>query len=194
LCRPGDALHGALRRYKDAPAVSARRHYTELLASLLEDFLSRHAACMRRALGDWDAVCTVPSSGRGGAARPFDAVVGAVRALHGADVVELAPGSVRARHLSPAAGAFRAPGTSAGRRVLVVDDTWVTGARARSAAAALGRVGAEVAGVLAVGRSVDPEVAAPWARRWWEGQLVRPPDLRCGLECGPVPDELLAAS
>ena len=56
----------------------------------------------------------------------------------------------------------------AGRRLVVVDDTWVTGARARSAATALARAGARVAGIVVVGRAVDPgastRVAAWWTR------------------------------
>lgn len=140
-----------------------------------------HGACVRRALGGWEALSTVPSSGRGGGARPFDTVVAEVPALREAEVVELTVGSARARHLAPAAGAFLAPRGVAGRRVLVLDDTWVTGARARSAVAALEQGGAEVAGVLAIGRSVDPEAAPARARQWWERQVAHSGDRRCGL-------------
>ena len=55
----------------------------------------------------------------------------------------------------------------AGRRVLVVDDTFSTGARAQSAAATLRRAGYEPAGVAVVGRTVEPDASA-WARRFWE--------------------------
>jgi len=170
LCRPGDALHAALRRYKDAPAVSARAHYAGLLAALLDAFLDLHTGCLRLECGDWDAVCAVPSSARG-RTRPFDAVLSRARALRGTEVVELERGTGRALHLSPAAEAFAATAGLAGRRLLVLDDTWVTGARARSAGEALRRAGAEVVGIVAIGRAVDP-AAAPSVRAWWERQLA----------------------
>jgi hypothetical protein len=194
LCRPGDTLHGALRRYKDAPAVSARQHYRAVLASLVDEFLDVHGPCVRRGLGPWDALCAVPSSARRSGSCPFEAVVRDVVALQGVDVVALAPGEGRAQHLEPASTAFRSPIGLAGRRVLVLDDTWVTGARARSASAALRTAGAQVTGVLVVGRSVDPESAAPWARRWWERQLCRAPDRRCGVASCGAAGELPAAS
>jgi predicted amidophosphoribosyltransferase len=173
LCRPGDALHGALRRYKDAPAVSARDHFARLLGALLDEFLRARWARLRDDIGSWDAVCPVPSSARG-RVRPIDAVLSYVPALERTGVVELRLGSRRASHLSPAAEAFVAPADLAARRVLVLDDTWVTGARARSAAAALRRAGAEVAGIATIGRAVDP-CAAPWVRRWWEAQMAAAP-------------------
>ncbi len=52
-------------------------------------------------------------------------------------------------------------------RVLVVDDSWVTGARALSAVAALNSAGTPVAGVLVLGRSVDTS-ASSRSRSWWD--------------------------
>jgi hypothetical protein len=52
-------------------------------------------------------------------------------------------------------------------RALVVDDSFTTGARAQSAAAALRMAGTRVAGVLVVGRAVAPE-AARWQAAYWD--------------------------
>ncbi len=185
LCRPGDPLHRALRRYKDAAAISARAHFTEVLAELLGRFFSCHGDCLRRRFGGWDALCTVPSSRRGRdgvrPSRPFDTVVGQVPSLAGLELIPLGPGPGRAAHLVPAADAFVAPAGIAGRRVLVLDDTWVTGARARSAAHVLTRAEAAAVGIVVVGRSVDPE-SSPGVSRWWERCLAQAADRdgRCG--------------
>jgi orotate phosphoribosyltransferase len=48
--------------------------------------------------------------------------------------------------------------------VLVVDDTWTTGANAQSAAGALKTTGAGRVAVLAIGRHVNPE---------WKGNRAR---------------------
>jgi adenine/guanine phosphoribosyltransferase-like PRPP-binding protein len=55
-----------------------------------------------------------------------------------------------------------------GARVLVVDDTFTTGARAQSAASALQMAGARVIAIVPVGRVIDPDrgrALAPWTRR-----------------------------
>lgn len=192
LCRPGDALHGVLRRYKDAPALSARRHHAGVLAEMLQAFLARHGSCLEQAVGPWDTLTLVPSTVRppatGQAARPLDVVVSRVGELQGLYRLDLERGPGRARHLAPAPDAFRLAGSSAAdtspRRVLVLDDTWVTGARARSAAAALASAGAMVVAVVAIGRTVDPE-AAPRLARWWERHASAPWSGRCCLGgCG----------
>ncbi len=183
LCRPGDELHGALRRYKDSPALSARRHYAALLARLLQGFLLRHRPCLETAAGGWDALAVVPSSGRspktGSAPGPFNTVVGQVPALGAWPSLVLRRGPGRAGHMAADPSAFRlddgADGDGAAisrpRRVLLLDDTWVTGARARSAAAALEEAGMVVVAVVVCGRSVDP-AAAPRLGRWWAEQTV----------------------
>ena len=59
-----------------------------------------------------------------------------------------------------------------GERVLMVDDTFTTGARAQSAASALSLAGADVVAIVPVGRVVDPG----WEHvgGWWEGWRRRP--------------------
>jgi len=200
LYRPGDAMHRALRRYKDAPSVTARRHHRASLALILDRFLSEHGACVGRAGGGWDAVATVPSNrgigGIGGRPRPglrvphpFDAVVDATRAFATTPRQQLLAGTAPIGHLHPAPDAYEVVGHLAGRRVLVLDDTWTTGAHARCAAAALIRAGAQGAGLLVVGRVVDPAVA-PGVERWW-GRVTRadPDRQRKGGAAGWYPGE-----
>lgn len=185
LCRPGDALHGALRRYKDAPALSARHHYAGVLAWRLHDFLLHHRRCLELAAGTWDALTLVPSTSRAplGAPSccPLGAVAGKVPELQGLTELALDRGPGRAGHLHPAPDGFRvAAADTLRRRVLLLDDTWVTGARARSAAAALAGVEATVVAIVVVGRTVEPG-AAPRLARWWDRHGSPSSDARCCL-------------
>jgi len=174
VCRNGDALHAVLRGYKDAPVAAARRHFAARVQQLVDGFLMTHAGCVVRAAGrPWDVVMTVPSSVRTSRAEPFQtgwrhpmervlaAVVGEETLIRS----HLVTGLAAPRHLEPH-DAFRPAQDVAGRRVLVFDDSWVTGARARSAVASVERSGATVVAVVVVGRLVDTRASAS-AARWW---------------------------
>jgi len=179
--RVGDPLHRVLRGYKDAPAVTARRHFAGRLRTHLADFLAAHGECIAAAGGGaTDALAVVPSSGRtalalppgrsaapgDAAARPLAGVVDTVAALAGPDRVVLRRGPGRTGHLAPHPEAFEVCGDVRGRRVLLLDDTWVTGARMRSAGAALVRGGAVAVTMVAAGRAIDVG-ARPAVARWW---------------------------
>ncbi len=66
--------------------------------------------------------------------------------------------------MRPDAAAFRVPATLRhridGRRMLLLDDTYVSGARAQSAAAALRRSGARAVVIVALGRVLRPDRSA----------------------------------
>jgi adenine/guanine phosphoribosyltransferase-like PRPP-binding protein len=84
-------------------------------------------------------------------------VVGGVPGLGGRLAPVLVRGPIPTDHLVASRWGFGTaegvdPGWHRGHRVLVVDDTIITGARAQSAAATLRLQGAEVIGVLALGR------------------------------------------
>jgi hypothetical protein len=156
--RLGDALHGHLRGYKDAALSEARRVHTAHLAARLRSwFTADDHRLVRRFASGWDVVATVPSSCRPGVA-PVDAVVAAVPEL-GRHAPLLIRGPEATGHLVAARRGFElADGEDrsslVGRRVLVVDDTVITGSRAQSAAAALRISGAHVVGILVLGRVV----------------------------------------
>ena len=176
LCRPGDPLHRALRGYKDAPVVAARHHFSARIVSLLADFVEHHTPCIEWATDTrWDGLAVVPSSarsslssalaGRRRESHPLEPVVRS--AFPGIDSpVELKRGGGTSRHLRPDPDAFDVVGDATDRRVLVIDDTWVTGARMRSAADALRRAGAHAVALVVLGRLVDPGAASGNAR-WW---------------------------
>ena len=160
---------GLLRGYKDDPAGESRAAYRSELAALLSAWLaSSGAAFAGGGGGPWTVVTGVPSTRRPGRA-PVERLIEAVPDLAAGHRRLLGRGTGTLDHLvadrsgfTVAAGVERA--WLARQRVLVVDDSTVTGARAQSAAAALRLAGARVAGVLAVGRALPasgPEPRAP---------------------------------
>ncbi len=195
LFRTGDVLHAVLRGYKDAPAVAARRHFSRCVAGHLSSFLGAHGGCIAAAAGsDWDSVAVVPSSARTHGAghpppvparHPLGEVIGAIPGVSALARIEIGRGTGLADHLAPDPAAFEVDAGARGRRVLLLDDTWVTGARIRSAAAALERGGAHVVAMVTAGRAVgavDGNVAntdgadsntVPALERWWRWAAAR---------------------
>jgi hypothetical protein len=172
----GGPLATDLRRYKsdhaEAPQAAAR------LTALLAAFLRDHAAPVWRAAGMTagpSAVAVVPS----GQGRPGEhPLLGLVRGCVDLPLVRLsiAPGTVPARGV--AGSWLRADGTVTGRDILVVDDTWVSGGSAQSAAVALKRAGARRVAIVVLGRHVnpaDPRSAAFLAALPADRRAARPP-------------------
>jgi hypothetical protein len=110
------------------------------------------------------------------ARHPLEAVLGRVNAFGSLGVVRLAAGDEPASHLNPKTTAFVAQaGVEVGSgRVLVVDDSWVTGSRALSAAATLDATGATVAGVFILGRYLGPSASA-LSRSWLAEHAIHSP-------------------
>jgi hypothetical protein len=121
------------------------------LAVLLALFLREHGSCLWRAAGICGPthVGVVPS-GRGRAGtHPLRALVQPCTRLPWADLTARPGGSGGARDLAP--GRFRAA-RLARARVLLLDDTWTSGASAQSAVMALRRAGAGAVAVIVLGR------------------------------------------
>jgi glutamine phosphoribosylpyrophosphate amidotransferase len=165
-CRVGDDLHRRLRGYKDAPVAEVRRQCAAQLASLVARWLGADAAYLRQRFGStWDVVATVPSSRRPAGA-PVDAVVSLVPQLDHLHRPLLVRGPAPTGHLAADRRGFALDrrvdrAWLRDRRVLVVEDSTITGARAQSAAAALRLAGARVVGVVAISRVVSGNPVPP---------------------------------
>jgi hypothetical protein len=166
----GTDYAGALWRYKawPEPSTSAR---TVLLALLLT-FLNDHGVCVWRHAGmpSPDLLAVVPTGfGRPGP-HPLAKLVSPYLRL---PLIPLAirPGEQgRDLRVDRYAVGHPAPGAS----VLLIDDSWVSGASAQSAAAALKLAGARRVATVLLGRHINPAYpgAAPFAARL----TVRPYD------------------
>ncbi|MHB1519207.1 MAG: hypothetical protein ACYCVN_12795 [Acidimicrobiales bacterium] len=177
----GDPMHRWLRGYKDARLPEERRACTVRLARLLQAFTTgggihfggRSGAHSGPTGATWDVVITVPSTMRPGPP-PVGGVLSLVPELGPVGPLVLIPGPEPADHLRVCRESFlSATSIEAvrGRRALVVDDTYVTGARAQSASATLRLSGVEVVGILVLGL---------WRSATAGGSEVRRDDGRAG--------------
>jgi hypothetical protein len=148
----GSRLASDLWRYKAAGDLEA----AERLRGMLRAFLSDHGACLGQAAGvpGWDQVAVVPSGqGRPGP-HPLREIVASCMPLPEARLS--APAAVPARGREITVGWPRVASDVAGQAVLIVDDTWVSGGTAQSAAVALKLAGANRTAIVVLGRHVDP--------------------------------------
>jgi hypothetical protein len=170
LCPLPSPLYTVLLGYKESPVAEARLRFCAIVRALLRAFLLGDGGQLEGAVGGpIDVVALVPSTHR-----PGPAPLALVDGLAG-DVAGALPGARwapallrRARqpgewppvaHMRPDATAFTVPSSDRaalrGARVLLLDDTYVSGARAQSAAAALQRAGARTA-IGPLGRVLRP--------------------------------------
>jgi hypothetical protein len=153
----GGALADDLRRYKSEHADPASAAAAGRLRWLLTRFLAEHGPAVWAAAGmaaGPAAVAVVPTGrGRPGA----HPLAGLVRACVGLPLVRLAtvPAEVHSRAVNPRW--LRVLDQVTGTDVLVIDDMWVSGGSAQSAASALKLAGAARVAVVVLGRHVNPE-------------------------------------
>lgn len=153
-----EQLHHALASYKRLTGTTARRLAIQL-AAVLWRYLEAHESCVARAAGTsgWPLVATVPSGERGRDDRhPLRWIVadlvGPTRARH--DRL-LARSELPVDHRRFAASKYGPLRRLDGEPVLLIDDTWTTGANAQSAAAALKAAGAGPVAAVVIGRHVN---------------------------------------
>ena len=171
LCPVPGPLYTVLMGYKESPVAEARRRFTARVGELFSTFFAEHRTCLVAAMGGGvDLVVPVPSSSRPGRAS-LERAEGlgdlAVATLGGGarwvpPLLRRSSGEIG--HMHPNAQAFAVPDswlpTVKRSRVLLLDDTYVSGARAQSAAAALRLSGARAVLIVPLGRVLRPERSA----------------------------------
>ena len=171
----GRGLHRRLRNYKDATAKVERREFSLDLAALLYLFLERHSDCLG---GMPDIVVTVPSTDRDA----LRAVIKRLPSLRDRRLRVLrAVASKTERRYEVDEGASE---RVAGRRVLLLDDTFTSGRSITAAYSALANAGAKIVGPLVIGRHFYPDYDT--SVDLWDCLRKHTWSLkRCGI-CGPV--------
>jgi predicted amidophosphoribosyltransferase len=178
-----EQLHHALASYKRLTGEVARRLQAQL-AAVLWRFLARHEGCVVGAAHErrFTLVTTVPSGDRERdehhpLRRIVSEVVGQTRDRY-ERLLE------RSEHPVPPREFMREKFTARrqldGEAVLLIDDTWTTGASAQSAAAALKSAGAGTVAAVVIGRHLN--------REWHENDrrlrgITRPFDWDCCALC-----------
>jgi hypothetical protein len=167
-------LHHYLRHYKSGAYPRQEQEFSLKVVSLLCHFLGKHRHCIEAQAGrSWNIITTVPStSGRPGE-HPLVKALRQVPSVFQTYKQLLEPGSMPLGHNRASDRGFRPTSTPLDNvRVLLVDDTFTSGARAQSAASALSNAGADVVAIVPIGRVIDPT----WeqAADWWDHQRRSP--------------------
>ena len=155
-----EQLHHDLVRYKRYADPWVEMAVARL-ALILGRFLPLHEQCVASTAGAtaFDVVTTVPSGQIGqDEFHPLRRIVGemvASTAERYERLLRRSSASVRARAFDPAR--YRAVRPLTAANVLLIDDTWTTGASAQSAAAALKAAGAARVGAVVIGRHLNRE-------------------------------------
>ena len=153
-----EPLHQVLFGYKRLPPVIARALASEL-QQILQRYLERHERCVALHAGtsSFDLITTVPSGSRHrDEHHPLRRIVTA--ALDSDKVRHerlLVRSSFETGERAHDFLKYLAVRPFDGESVLLVDDTWTTGANAQSAAAALKAAGAGPVGAIVIGRHVN---------------------------------------
>jgi predicted amidophosphoribosyltransferase len=153
-----EQLHDALVGYKRLRGNVARRLEREL-GAVLWRFLDLHERCVASAAGvdRFEVATTVPSGDRDrDLDHPMRGVVGElVGPTHDRYQLLLTRSQAEVPPRTVDAAKFKSLRTLDGEPVLLIDDTWTTGASARSAAAALRAAGAGPVAAIVIGRHIN---------------------------------------
>jgi predicted amidophosphoribosyltransferase len=159
-------LTRVLFQYKNSTSDDVRRKLTNELAYVLAAFLATHQTC----LGEFDLVTVVPSSR--GRTPPFADVLGRRISLTRTRFAEtLVTHADNNREMRP--DSYSVVTDVVNRSVLLVDDTWTSGASLQSAAVALKRAGGTRVVGLVIGRHLDVPTA-PHPFDWDVCAVCRP--------------------
>jgi hypothetical protein len=171
LYRKPSPVRDWLTRYKgrDTQEDPLEPSYAPLVEAMLGRFIIEHGGLLEERVGGIDSVQVVPSSmSQRPPPHPLDAVVDAL-CLDRPRVQLLAAGTEKLDWLKPSPDGYRIIGKPQPQRVLLIDDVHTTGSRSNSAAYTLRQGGHEVAGILVIGRRVNPDYK-PAIKEFWDEQ------------------------
>ncbi len=155
-----EQLHHVLRSYKRLDNRIGRRFCFDI-AAILWRFLEGHEKCLAAAaeVPRFDLVTTVPSGDRlRDHDHPLHSIVGSlVEPTKDRHVRTLAPSGPRTTDHTFSDERFTVTRELDNQAILLIDDTWTTGASAQSAAAALKRAGAAKVAAVVIGRYLNRE-------------------------------------
>jgi predicted amidophosphoribosyltransferase len=180
LYRTGDDLWRLLRGYKDGRDAELRRSLQRRLARLLSQFLRFHLACISPE-GAW-RVTAVPPTRRRPEGRALERMIRTAPWMRRRYVRTLRTQNPP-EHNRASDSAFRVTRDVDGQNLLLVDDTFTTGASVQSAASVLQLAGARLVAVIVLGRVVNPH-AAPQEAALWKAARAR--EFRLDVCCLPA--------
>lgn len=169
LYEVGYQLHHQLRNYKAEPSDMSWDFLVKT-AAILGYFLQLHSGCVAAAAGGpWDVITSVPSSTDREGEHPLVRAIKLLPDIRDQYETLLERGEVNITHTIASDQGFNALRRLDDERVLLIDDTFTSGARAQSAASVLNNAGATVVAILPIGRVITPGFS-PSATEYWKKQ------------------------
>jgi hypothetical protein len=163
--KESDQLYRLLTGYKSGRnSVSSLRQFRLVLGAVIWRWVDAHERCMAREIGldgdAFDVVTTVPSGSiERDEGHPLRGIVGGLvtpLSPRFERVLRRSAKEVPKREVDPEKYTVPESQDIRGKSILLVEDAWVTGSNAESAAGALKAAGAAKVAVLVVGRVLDP--------------------------------------
>ena len=166
-------LYAAARDYK-SPSISeaARSTHSLFLAATLQRYLREHRSCISDAAdAEWETITVVPSAGGRPLPHPLETSVQRAPALREEHERLLRWTGQEIDHTHPNPAAFEPITDIEGSKILLIDDTFTSGANIQSAAAAIAAGGGHVVAAAPVGRVIDTRGERfPEKLDFWRGQ------------------------
>lgn len=171
----------ALREYKRT-ATAYQEHWHKLVGLIGVGFANNSDRIESVLGGRIDVFTVVPSSSvRDPAAlgkQPFTSVVWSYKPIHDRLVWSLVATADKTRALNPAAFRCVRPEAIRGKRIVLLDDSWVTGGSALSARACLLAAGAASVVIVVAARVVNPDFARIEGGDPYHAAMLRPHDAK----------------
>jgi hypothetical protein len=169
LYEVGYQLHHQLRNYKAAPSDMSWNFLVKT-AAILGYFLQLHSGCVAAAAGGpRDLITSVPSSTDREGQHPLVRAIKLLPDVRDQYETLLERGEVNIAHTVASDQGFNALRRLDNERILLIDDTFTSGARAQSATSALNNAGAIVVAILPIGRVITPGFN-PNVMEYWKRQ------------------------
>lgn len=152
-------LRDRMHAYKEDADPAVRKEQARIVAAVLARYVAEHHAALIARCGEWDAVVAVPSTHHDGAPALQTAIEANFPYALGPFARYLArgPDVMKPHQASPNKFVLTVDEGLTGRRVLLVDDTFTTGASIHSAHDALVAAGATVIAAVVVTRKINPD-------------------------------------
>lgn len=169
------ALRDRMHDYKEHPDPAVREDQSHSVAAILARYLVEHHDALIARFGAWDEVVAVPSTHHDNRPALQTAIEANFPDALGPFTrpIEHGPGAMTFNQASPTGFIPIAGSAISGRRMLLVDDTYTTGARLQSAHHGLVAAGSTVVAAIVVTRKIKPDPRYG-SDRLWERQTAVP--------------------
>jgi predicted amidophosphoribosyltransferase len=168
-------LRDRMHDYKQHPDPGVREVQARLVAAIAARYLVQHHDAFVARFGEWDEVVAVPSTHHAGVAALQSAIETNYPEAIGPFTRPLVrgPGHMSFNQASTTGFVLADGSDVTDHRILLLDDTFTTGARLQSAHHSLVEAGATVVTAVVVTRKINPD-ARYGSDRLWERQIRVP--------------------